>query len=156
MARRRRAERRVVAPDSRFGNVVVSRFINRLMWSGKRTTAQRIFYTAMDQVQTEAKREPLEVFEHALRNTTPMVEVRSRRVGGATYPIPSEVRAERGAALGMKWIIQAARSRKGKPMSEKLAQEILEASKGQGAAVKRREDLHRMAESNRAFAHYRW
>ncbi len=156
MARRRRAEKRVIPPDTRYNNVIVARFINRLMWSGKKTTAQRIFYSAMNQIENEVHRAPVEVFEQALRNATPMVEVKSRRVGGATYPIPAEVRGERGTALGMKWLILAARARTGRPMSERLAQEITDASRGQGVAVKRREDLHRMAESNRAFAHYKW
>ena len=156
MARRRRAEKRVIPPDTRYNNVVVAKFINRLMWNGKKTTAQRIFYSAMNQIENEIHRAPVEVFEQALRNATPLVEVKSRRVGGATYPIPSEVRGERGTALGMKWLIVAARAKTGKPMSERLAQEITDASRGQGVAVKRREDLHRMAESNRAFAHYKW
>jgi small subunit ribosomal protein S7 len=156
MARRRRPEKRIHKPDPRYNNITVSRFVNRLMSHGKKTTAERVFYSAMAIIQDESNREPIEVFEQALGMTVPMVEVKSRRVGGATYPIPTEVRADRGMALGIKWLILAARSKTGSPMHQRLAREILDASKGQGAAVKRREDLHKMAESNRAFAHYRW
>ena len=156
MARRRRPEKRTHPPDPRYNNVTVSKFVNRLMLHGKKTTAERVFYSAMEVIQKESNREPIEVFEKALGMAVPMVEVKSRRVGGATYPIPTEVRADRGLTLGIKWLILAARSKTGSPMYQRLAQEILDASKGQGAAVKRREDLHKMAESNRAFAHYRW
>ena len=123
---------------------------------GKKTVAQRIVYNALGQVEEEAHRPGLEIFEQALKNATPMVEVKSRRVGGATYQVPTEVRPERQTALAMRWLVNAARARQGRPMFQRLAQELLEASRGQGAAVKRREDLYRMAEANRAFAHYRW
>lgn len=156
MARRRRAEKREIPPDTRFNSMVVSKFINKMMWEGKKTTSERIFYTAMQIIEGESRKNPLEVFEQALKGATPLVEVRSRRVGGATYPIPTEVRSDRGMALAMKWILTAARARTGKPMAERLAQELIDASKGQGAAAKKREDLHKMAEANRAFAHYRW
>jgi len=156
MARRRRAEKRKIAPDSRFKNVELAQFINKVMLNGKKTTSQRIVYSALDQASEEARRPGIEVFEMAIRNTMPMVEVKSRRVGGATYQVPIEVRAERRLALAMRWIITAARSRSGRPMADRLSAELLEASRGQGAAVRRREDLYRMAEANRAFAHYRW
>jgi len=156
MARRRRAEKRKITPDSKYKNVELSQFINKVMLNGKKTTSQRIVYNALDQASEEARRPGIEVFEMAIRNTMPMVEVRSRRVGGATYQVPTDVRPERRLALAMRWIITAARSRSGRPMAERLSAELLEASRGQGAAVKRREDLYRMAEANRAFAHYRW
>ena len=156
MARRRRAERRDIRPDPKFGNVNLARFINKVMIGGKRTVAQRIMYDALDGVEGQARRSGLEVFQQAVRNATPSVQVRSRRVGGATYQVPTEVRPERQLALAMRWIVAAARARTGRPMAERLATEILEASRGQGAAVKRKEDLHRMAEANRAFVHYRW
>jgi len=156
MARRRRAEKRKIAPDSRFKSVELSQFINKVMLNGKKTTSQRIVYSALDQASEEARRPGIEVFEMAIRNTMPMVEVKSRRVGGATYQVPTEVRPERRLALAMRWIITAARSRSGRPMADRLSAELLEASRGQGTAVKRREDLYRMAEANRAFAHYRW
>ena len=156
MARRRRAERRKVRPDSKYNNEELSRFINKVMANGKKTVAQRIVYNALEQAEQEAHRPALEVFQQALKNATPMVEVKGRRVGGATYQVPTEVRPERRTALGMRWLVSAARARQGRPMAERLAQEFLDASRGQGAAVKRREDLYRMAEANRAFAHYRW
>jgi small subunit ribosomal protein S7 len=156
VARRRRAERRLVIPDPRFNSVELSRFINKVMLNGKKTVAQKIVYDALDRASEEVRRSPQEVFEQAIRNTMPMVEVRSRRVGGATYQVPTEVRPERRLALSMRWIITAARSRRGRPMAERLSIELAEAARGQGAAVRRREDLYRMAEANRAFAHYRW
>lgn len=156
MARRHRAIRRVVAPDPRYGSEDLARFVNKIMERGKKTVAQRIVYHALEQVEREAKRDALEVFNLAMRNTTPVLEVKPRRVGGANYQVPVEVRAARAQTLAMRWIINAARARHGRPMAEKLAQEFLEASRGQGPAVKRREDIHRMAEANRAFAHYRW
>ena len=154
--RRHRAEPRVILPDPKYGNVELVRFINKVMLGGKKSVAQRAVYGAMDIVERQARRSPVEVFQEALRNTTPMLQVKSRRVGGATYQVPLEVSPRRGVAMAMRWLIASARARTGRPMSEKLAQEFLEASRGEGAAVKRREDLHRMAEANRAFAHYRW
>ena len=156
MARRRRAEKRKITPDPKYHNIELSQFINKVMLNGKKTVSQRIVYKALEQASEEARRPGIEVFEMAIRNTMPMVEVKSRRVGGATYQVPTEVRPERRLALAMRWIIAAARARSGRPMSERLSAELLEASRGQGAAVKRREDLYRMAEANRAFAHYRW
>ena len=156
MSRRRRAKKRTPLADPKYNSVDLSRFINKLMMNGKKTTAQRIVYEALRQVEDAARQPPVEVFEQAIKNATPMLEVKSRRVGGATYQVPSEVRPERRLALAMRWIVNSARARQGRPMAERLAQELLEASRGQGAAVKRREDLYRMAEANRAFAHYKW
>jgi len=156
MARRRRAEKRRIRPDPKFGNIELARFINKVMIKGKRTTAQRIVYGALDEAEGEAHRSGLEVFQQAVRNAMPQIQVKSRRVGGTTYQVPTEVRAENQLALAMRWIIRAARERSGRPMYQRLSQELLEASRGQGTAVKRKEDLHRMAEANRAFVHYRW
>ena len=151
--RRRRAEPRTAPPDPKYGSGEVAQLINRMMMRGKKTLAQRIVYGAFGIVERQAKRNALEVFREAVRNTTPLLRVKPRRVGGATYQIPVEVVPRQGISLAMRWLIQAARARKGRPMQERLAQEILEASQGQGAAVKRREDLHKMAEANRAFVH---
>ena len=156
MARRRRAVKRNPLADPKYNSTDLSRFINKIMMNGKKTTAQRIVYQALDHVENEARRPPIEVFDQAVKNATPMVEVKSRRVGGATYQVPTEVGPNRRLALGMRWLVISARARTGRPMAERLAQELLEASRGQGAAVKRREDLYRMAEANRAFVHYRW
>jgi len=155
MSRRRRAERRIIAPDPRFNNVELARFINRLMMRGKKTVAQRITYNAFNIIQEESSREPLEVFQQALRNATPQVEVRPKRVGGSTIQVPTELRTTRSEALAMRWLINGARSRNGMPMRRGLAQELMEASRGEGSAVRRREELHRMADANRAFVHYR-
>ena len=156
MARRRRAKKRLIRPDYVYKNVQVSRLINRVMQHGKKTTAERIVYSALETLEQEARRPAVEVFEQALRNTMPMLEVKSRRVGGATYQVPTDVRPERRLTLALRWLVEAARSKDGIPMSQRLSQELLEAFRQQGTAVKRREDLHRMAEANRAFAHYRW
>jgi len=156
MSRRRRAERREVAPDPQYGNEEISRFINRIMIGGKKSIAQKIMYQALAQLEEETHRPAVEVFQQAMRNVTPMLEVKPRRVGGATYQVPVEVRPERRVSLARRWIINSARSQTGAPMSQRLYRELLEASRGQGVAVKRREDLHRMAEANRAFVHYRW
>jgi small subunit ribosomal protein S7 len=156
MARRRRAERRTIEPDPRFRSVDLARFTNRMMIGGKKTTAQRAVYGALELLEKETNRPGLEVFEQALRNATPAVEVKPRRVGGATYQVPVEVRSERRVSLAMRWLVDAARARSGRPVADKLFMEFLDASRGQGAAVRRREELHRMAEANRAFAHYRW
>jgi len=156
MSRRRRAERRNVPPDSRYNSAELARFINKIMKCGKKTVAQRLTYSALDIVGQETKREPLEVFNQALKNTIPLLEVKPRRVGGATYQVPVELRPVRGEALGMRWLIRSARARKGMPMLRRLALELMDASKNEGAAVKRKEETHRMAEANRAFVHYRW
>ena len=156
MARRRRAVQRIPIPDPKYGSRELSSFINRVMLNGKKTVAQRVVYKALDSVAGETNREAMEVFQQAMRNVTPAVEVKSRRVGGATYQVPVEVAENRRNALAMRWVITAARSRSGSPMHERLASELVEASRGQGAAVRRRDELHRMADANRAFVHYRW
>ena len=156
MPRRRRAEKRVILPDQRYGNVELARFINKTMMRGKKTVAQRIVYQALDLLEKETHHDAMEVFQQAMRNVSPALQVKPRRVGGATYQVPVEVRPERREALAMRWIIGSARARAGRPMADRLYQELLDASRGQGAAVKRREDLHRVAEANRAFVHYRW
>ena len=143
-------------PDPKYNSVELARFTNKLMKWGKKTIAQRIVYGALDTVQENARREPLEVFNQALKNATPLIEVKPRRVGGATYQVPTELRPNRSEALAIRWIITAARARKGMPMVRRLALELIDASRGEGAAVRRREELHRMAEANRAFVHYRW
>ena len=155
MSRRRRAVIRVIPPDPMYNNVELAKFINNVMTRGKKSTAQRICYNAFDIIKEESNREPLEVFQMALRNATPMVEVKPKRVGGATYQVPTELRPSRSEALAIRWLIRGARSRKGMPMRRGLANELLEASRGEGTAVRRKEELHRMAEANRAFVHYR-
>ena len=155
MSRRRRAERREAAPDPKFNNQELSRFINRMMQRGKKSTAQRITYKAFEIISGQSNLDPLEVFQQAVRNTTPLVEVKPKRVGGATYQVPTELRRNRSEALAMRWLIRGARGRKGMPMRNGLAQELTEAARGEGSAVRRKEELHRMAEANRAFVHYR-
>lgn len=156
MSRRRRAVRRYVPPDARYKSIELSRFINMLMKGGKKTLAQRIVYGALDMVNQETKREPIEIFTQALVNSKPLLEVKPRRVGGATYQVPIEVRAERSDALSMRWLLGAARARKNMPMTRRLALELMDAARGEGTAVRRKEEMHRMAEANRAFVHYRW
>jgi len=156
MSRRHRAERREVTPDPKFGSDVLSRFMNAVMYDGKKSVAEQIVYGALDVVENRAKAEPLGVFTQALDNVSPAIEVRSRRVGGATYQVPVEVRPERRQALAIRWLIIAARARNEKTMVERLSGELLDASNNRGTAVKKREDTHRMAEANRAFSHYRW
>ena len=156
MARRRRAQRRQIAPDPLYGSVELTRFINRLMIGGKKSVAQKAMYECLDKLEKETDRPGLEVFEQAVRNAMPALEVKPRRVGGATYQVPVEVRPERRGALAQRWLIMAARERSGSPIADRLYSELLEASRGGGVAVRRREDLHRMAEANRAFVHYRW
>jgi len=156
MARRRAITKRSVLPDPKFKDQMVAKFINMLMVDGKKSVAERVVYGAMDQVVGRTKGEPVEALVKALENVRPMVEVKSRRVGGATYQVPVEVRAERRATLAMRWLVDAARKRGEKSMDRRLAGEILDALEGRGAAVKRREDVHRMADANKAFSHYRW
>lgn len=156
MSRRTSATKRDVLPDPKYGNKMLSRFINILMLSGKKAVAEKIVYGALDRIAEKSKSEPLAVFEKALGNIRPMVEVKSRRVGGATYQVPVEVRNDRGMALAMRWLVDAARKRGEKSMGLRLAGEIMDAYEQKGAAVKKREDTHRMAEANKAFAHYRW
>ena len=156
MARRRRPPRREVVPDPKYSNENLTRFINKLMLNGKKTLAYKIVYDALDKIENDTKQIGIDVFKQAITNASPDVEVRSRRVGGATYQVPREVRPSRRLALAIRWIIGAARERSGSPMFERIAQELIEASKSQGTAVKKKEDLHRMAEANRAFVHFRW
>ena len=156
MSRRHSAEKREIQPDPKFGNFVVSKFMNSIMRQGKKSVAENIVYGALDIIEGKTKQSPLGVFEQALANVMPSLEVRSRRVGGATYQVPVEVRHDRRQALGIRWIIIAARDRNEKTMVERLSAELLDASNNRGNAVKKREDTHRMAEANRAFAHYRW
>ncbi len=156
MPRRYRPAKRVIEPDVRFGNVKVEMFINRLMKGGKKSTARRVMYDAMEMIEARAKKDPAEVFEQALRNVTPAVEVKPRRVGGSTYQIPVEVPPHRAMSLAMRWLLESTHKRGGRSMAEKLAGELMDAANGQGASMKKREDTHRMAEANRAFAHYRW
>jgi small subunit ribosomal protein S7 len=156
MSRRHRAEKREVLPDPKFGDMVVSKFMNSIMYAGKKSVAESIVYGAFDMIEGKTKTSPLGVFQQALDNVMPTLEVRSRRVGGATYQVPVEVRTDRRQALGIRWLIIAARERNEKTMTERLSAELLDASNNRGNAVKKREDTHRMAEANRAFAHYRW
>jgi small subunit ribosomal protein S7 len=156
MARRRRPEKRIILPDPRFGDITLSKFMNNLMLDGKKSVAEGIVYGAMETVESRAKREPIGVFHDALNNVKPGIEVRSRRVGGATYQVPVEVRAERSQALAIRWLISAARNRSETTMAARLSGELLDAANNRGNAVKKREDTHRMAEANRAFSHYRW
>ncbi len=156
MPRRNRPARREIEPDIKYNSEVVARFINKLMKDGKKSVAQRIMYDALDLVEKRMKRPGLEVFDQALRNATPILEVKPRRVGGATYQVPVEVGPERKISLAIRWLIQSARKRPGKSMAEKLAGELMDAANNTGATIKRREDTHKMAEANRAFAHYRW
>ncbi len=153
--RKRKPKKRVLQPDPRFNDPMVTQFVNNLMWAGKKTTAYRLFYDAMDMVEEKTGESPHDQWKKALQNITPGVEVRSKRIGGATFQIPIEVRPARKISVGMKWLIKYSRLRNGKGMSEKLANEIMAAAKGEGAAVKKKEDTHKMAEANRAFAHFR-
>jgi small subunit ribosomal protein S7 len=153
--RKRKPKLRIIAPDPRYGDPQVTMFVNNLMWQGKKSIAFDIFYSAMDLIKERTKQDEHAIWEKALKNAMPQVEVRSRRIGGATFQIPTEIRAKRKVSIGMKWLIRFARQRSGKGMAEKLAAELIAASKGEGAAVKRKEDTHKMAESNRAFAHFK-
>jgi small subunit ribosomal protein S7 len=156
MPRRNRPPKREISPDTKYNSEIVERFINKMMVAGKKSKAQRIVYDALDIIGARAKRPGLEVFEQAVGNATPILEVKPRRVGGATYQVPVEVRPDRRLSLAIRWLVQSARKRPGKSMAEKLASELLDAANNTGATIKRREDTHRMAEANRAFAHYRW
>ncbi len=154
MARRKKREKRNIAPDARYNNIIVSKFINQVMKAGKKSKAKKIVYGAFDIIREKNKREPIEVFDLAIKNAGPILEVKPKRIGGATYQVPREVRGERKLALAFRWIIGAARSKKGRPMSEKLAEELLNAANNTGSAIKKKEDTHRMAEANRAFARF--
>jgi small subunit ribosomal protein S7 len=156
MSRRRKADKRDIIPDPKFGDEVVTKFMNSIMFQGKKSVAEQIVYGAFDSMEEKAKSDPLELFRQALENVMPAVEVRSRRVGGATYQVPVEVRTERRQALAIRWLISAARGRNENTMVERLSGELLDAANSRGSAVKRREDTHKMAEANRAFSHYRW
>ena len=156
MPRRKRAEKRSVVPDPKYSSELVTKFINSLMKDGKKSTAERIFYNAMKRIAEQTKSDPMVVFDRAIKNVKPMLEVRPRRVGGATYQVPIEVRPKRKTSLAIRWLLAATRARSEHTMEEKLANEIVGASNKEGAAIKKREDTHRMAEANRAFAHFRW
>jgi len=156
MSRRHAAEKREVLPDAKFGDLVVTKFINSLMYHGKKSAAEGIVYGAFEQIEKKAKSDPMKLFHDALDNVKPHLEVRSRRVGGATYQVPVEVRPDRAQALAIRWIIQTARGRSEQTMTDRLSAEFMDAANNRGASVKKREDTHRMAEANKAFSHYRW
>lgn len=156
MPRRGQAEKRITPPDAKYGSRLVQKFINKVMMDGKKSVAERCVYDAFASAENDAKKPALDVFEQALRNVTPVLEVKPRRVGGATYQVPVEIKGDRRTSLAIRWLINSARARAGKSFSEKLAAELLDATRGQGAAVKKRDDTHRMADANKAFSHYRW
>ena len=156
MSRKRRAPVRKVYPDPKFGSEVISKFINAIMYDGKRSQAEKILYDALDIIKVKSKEDPIKIFNTAISNVKPTVECRSRRVGGATYQVPVEVKTKRAQALALRWLMESTRKRKNKTMAEKLYAELLDASQNKGSAIKKREDTHKMAESNKAFAHFRW
>ncbi|MCH8993809.1 MAG: 30S ribosomal protein S7 [Chloroflexi bacterium] len=156
MPRRTRVVRRVIQPDAKYGNQLLGVFINKVMRDGRKSVAEQIVYGALDRIEEQERRNPVELFEQAVQNATPVVEVKPRRVGGATYQVPVDIRAERRLALALRWLLRSARARKGRTMAERLAAELIEAANNQGATIKQKADTHRMAEANRAFAHYRW
>ena len=156
MSRRRAAEKRTILPDHKFKDIVLAKFMNRIMVDGKKSISEKIVYGAFDLVSKKTDKEPIDFFHEALNNVKPTLEVRSRRVGGATYQVPMEVRQERGTAMALRWLVTFSRGRNGKSMSQKLAGELMDAANETGSAVKKREDTHKMAEANKAFAHYRW
>jgi small subunit ribosomal protein S7 len=156
MARRHRSTKRNLIPDPKYQNTEITRFVNQIMRKGKKTVAQRILYSALEEVERKSKENPVELFENAIENVRPQLEVKSRRVGGATYQVPMELSAERSRSLAMRWIIQYSRARKGVPLSAALANELLDAHNNTGSSIKKRDDTHKMAQANRAFAHYRW
>jgi small subunit ribosomal protein S7 len=156
MSRRHRAEKREIIPDAKYGDIVLTKFMNSIMYEGKKSVAEAIVYGAFDAIESKLRSDPLAVFKSALDNVAPAIEVRSRRVGGATYQVPVEVRPDRRQALAIRWIISAARGRNDKTMIDRLSAELMDAANNRGNAVKKREDTHRMAEANRAFSHYRW
>jgi small subunit ribosomal protein S7 len=156
MSRRHSAEKREILPDAKFGDIVVTKFMNCLMFAGKKSAAERIVYGAFDTIQAKTSKDPVQVFHDALDNVSPALEVRSRRVGGATYQVPVEVRPERRKALAIRWLINASRARNERTMRDRLSAELMDAAENRGSAVKKREDTHKMAEANRAFSHYRW
>ncbi len=156
MPRRAKIVKREILPDGRYGNRTITMFVNKIMERGKKSTAERILYSALDRIETQTRKNPIDTFEQALRNATPTIEVKPRRVGGATYQVPVDIRAERRMALAIRWLLKSARSRAGRSMADRLASELMDAAGGQGATIKKKEDTHRMAEANRAFVHYRW
>jgi small subunit ribosomal protein S7 len=156
MPRRSRSFKKVIEPDSKYGSRTITMFVNKIMQRGKKSTAERIVYAALVRVEQQTHRNAMDTFEQAIRNATPTIEVKPRRVGGATYQVPVDIRAERRMALAIRWLLRSARARGGRSMAERLAAELMDASSGQGATIKRKEDTHRMAEANRAFVHYRW
>jgi small subunit ribosomal protein S7 len=156
MSRKNRAPKKIFYPDAKYGSLTVAKFINFVMYDGKKTAAEKIIYTALDNIKDKTKLDPLKVFTDAINNIRPNLEVMSRRVGGATYQVPVEVKSKRSETLALRWLLEASRKRKNKTMSEKLFSEVMDASQRKGAAIKKREDTHKMAESNKAFAHYRW
>jgi small subunit ribosomal protein S7 len=156
MPRRTRPAEREIVPDARYGNATIAKFINRMMVRGKKSTAERIVYGAFELIEAKIKRNPLDVFEQAIKNATPVIEVKPRRVGGATYQVPVEVNTSRRLSLAMRWLISSSRNRSGKSMAEKLAAELMDAAQGTGTTIKKKDDTHKMAEANKAFAHYRW
>ncbi len=156
MPRRAKIVKREILPDGRYGNRTITMFVNKIMERGKKSTAERILYSALDRIETQTRKNPIDTFEQALRNATPTIEVKPRRVGGATYQVPVDIRADRRMALAIRWLLKSARSRAGRSMADRLASELMDAAGGQGATIKKKEDTHRMAEANRAFVHYRW
>jgi small subunit ribosomal protein S7 len=156
MSRRGRAEKREPPPDSRFSSLMIAKLINRMMKSGKKRTAEGIVYTALDIIEEQEKKDPVLVLEQAIKNVTPQIQVKPRRVAGATYQVPTEIKGERGAMLAFKWLLAAAQTRRDRSMAEKLAGEVMDAAQGQGAAIKKREELHKIAQANRAFVHFRY
>jgi small subunit ribosomal protein S7 len=156
MPRRKNVEKKVRVPDAKYNNLTLAELINKIMYSGKKSTAENVIYSAMDIIQEKEKNDPILTLDLALKNATPLLEVKARRVGGATYQVPVEVDADRGRSLAIRWLIKSTRARSGRSMADKFASELLDAAKGQGSTVKKREDTHKMAEANRAFAHYRW
>ena len=156
MSRKRRVYKRAYYPDAKYGSLILAKFINFIMYDGNKATAEKIIYTAFKQIKDKTKEDPIKIFNDAINNIRPNLEVRSRRVGGATYQVPVEVKTKRSQTLALRWLLEATRKRKNKTMSDKLFNELMDASQKKGAAMKKREDTHRMAESNKAFAHYRW
>ena len=156
MSRKNRAPKKIFYPDPKYRSTVISKFINFIMYDGKKSVAEKIIYTAFDQIKKKTKEDPIKIFNEAVNNIRPNLEVRSRRVGGATYQVPVEVKTTRSQTLALRWLLEATRKRKNKTMSDKLFNELMDASQNKGAAIKKKEDTHRMAESNKAFAHYRW
>ena len=156
MSRKKKAPKRIFYPDSKYGSSTLAKFINFVMYDGKKTTSEKIIYDALDKIKDKTKGDPIKVFDEAINKIRPNLEVRSRRVGGATYQVPQEVKTKRSQTLALRWLLEASRKRKNKTMSDKLFNELMDASQNKGAAIKKREDTHKMAESNKAFAHYRW